>query len=156
MLVKYKKLHDDASIPQKMSNGAGAWDVTATEIIVEEPGYVICKLGFSLALPPNYRVILMPRSNLSKYGWVVANSVGVGDSDYRGEYQFRFRALPKWDVRVNGESVEYTLSMPDFPYKKGDRVGQIWVEKIEDISFVKVVSLDSTDRGVGGFGSTGV
>jgi dUTP pyrophosphatase len=156
MQVKFKKLHEDATIPMRMSPQSGAWDVTATEIIVEEPGYVICNLGFSLAPPPNYRVVLVPRSNITKYGWVLANSIGVGDADYRGEYQFRFRALPKWGVKIDGVSVEYTLSMPEFPYKKGDRVGQLWVEEVQPINFVEVVSLDTTDRGVGGFGSTGL
>lgn len=156
MQVKFKKLHPEAKLPMQMSSKAGAWDVTATEVIEEEPGYVICKLGFALAPPPKHRIILVPRSNLTKYGWVLANSVGVGDEDYTGEYQFRFRALPKFEVRIDGVVQTINITIPEFPYKKYDRVGQIWVEKVEDINFVEVVELNPTDRGVGGFGSTGL
>lgn len=166
MLVRIKRLHPQANLPVRMSESAGAWDVTATEIVEEANGFVICKLGFSLAPPPNYRVILVPRSNITKYGWVMANSIGIGDSDYRGEYQMRFRSIPQWGIRTigedkldDGETVKtgkWDWITPEFPYKKGDRIGQMWVEKVEEISFVEVVDLDVTSRGVGGFGSTGL
>ena len=77
------------------------------------------------------------------------NSPGLGDPDYRGEYQIRFRALPKQEVYSN------RLVYPTIPYKIGERVGQIYIEKIIPIEFIEVENLSETNRGSGGFGHTG-
>lgn len=157
MTVKFKKLHPDAKIPEQGSVLAGGWDVFCTEVVKESDDFVICKLGFALQPPPNYKVTLVPRSSLTKTKWMLQNMPGLGDPDYTGEYQYRFRALPtSWILEVNyiGErTAKFTYQ--EFPYQPGDRIGQIYLEEIIPIEFEVVEELDSTDRGTGGFGSTG-
>lgn len=146
--VKFKKLHPNATIPIKATSGAGALDVTCTEIIYEE-GYVRCLVGFSTEIPDGYRIICAPRSSISKTGWVLANSMGIVDSDYRGEYEFRFIPVP---TKV---AFGTSLGNKSFPYKVGDRVGQIFIEKVTEFEFVESEELSETARGEGGFGHTG-
>jgi len=153
MKVKIKKLHKDANIPKQITKLAGGWDVTTTEIIQEEKDFVICKLGFALQPPSNYKITLVPRSSLTKTKWVLQNSPGLGDPDYLGEYQFRFRAIPEslgWD-----NSDEYELIYSKFPYEVGDRIGQIYLEEIIPMEFEEVDELSETERGTGSYGSSG-
>lgn len=152
MVVKIKKLHENAVIPKKATELAAGHDVTVTEIIQESEDFVICKLGFALTPPPGYKVVLVPRSSLTKTKWILQNSPGQGDEDYRGEYQFRFRALPSTAyIKYNNG----TLIYQDFPYKVGDRIGQMFIEKVIDFEFEEVEELSVTERNTGGYGSTG-
>ena len=150
MIVKFKKLHPNAVIPKQATELAGGWDVVATEIIQESPDFVICKLGFSLQPPPNYKITLVPRSSFTKTKWILQNSPGIGDADYLGEYQYRLRALP---IRNNVLGTGFMY--PDFPFKVGDRIGQIYLEKVIPIEFEEVEELSDTERGSRGFGSSG-
>jgi dUTP pyrophosphatase len=160
MQVKIKKIHKDATIPKQATELAGGWDVTATEIEQVSDDLVICKLGFALQLPPNHRLILVPRSSITKTKWILQNSPGLGDADFLQEYQFRFRALPEnWEDRIVGlscsSSLKTTLSYPQFPYEVGDRIGQVYLEEVIPIEFEEVEEFDfSNDRG--GYGHTGV
>lgn len=162
MQVKIKKLHPDAVIPKQASELAGGWDVVATEIIEESDDFVICKLGFALQPPTNYKITLVPRSSLTKTNWILQNSPGLGDPDYLGEYQYRFRCIPintdleYWDDHGFITNINDGLKYQEFPYKVGDRIGQIYLEEIIPIEFIEVDELSNTDRGTGGFGSTGV
>lgn len=149
MEVKIKKLHKDAVIPQRATKLSGCWDVVTTEIIQESNDFVICKLGFALELPQNMELVLVPRSGFTKTKWILQNSPGQGDPDYTGEYQYRFRAIP-----VGLDYFDYFI-YPEFPYKVGDRIGQIYLREIIPIKFEEVEELSQTERGEGGFGSTG-
>lgn len=151
--VKIKRLHSLAEIPKQATEFAGGWDVVVTEIIKEKDNFVICKLGFALDIPYGYKLTLVPRSSLTKTNWIIQNSPGLGDCDYRGEYQFRFRALPD-DINVTYFSKIPELNYPDFPYKVGDRIGQVYLEEVIGINFEEVHELSNTERGEGGFGST--
>ena len=158
MKVKFKRLHKDAVIPKQSSDGAGGWDVVATEIIQESEDFVICKLGFALTPPPGYKVVLVPRSSLTKTKWVLQNSPGQGDEDFTGEYQYRFRAIPEDIEMKNGGPLAddyFELKYPLFPYNVGDRIGQIFLEKVINFEFEEVEELSTTERGQGGWGSTG-
>jgi dUTP pyrophosphatase len=147
--IKIKKLNPNVIIPKQATELSGGWDVTVTEIIQESEDLVICKLGFALELPVGYKLTLVPRSSLTKTKWILQNSPGLGDADYTGEYQYRFRALP--------DSIVFNYIMyPIFPYKVGDRIGQVYLEEVILMEFEEVKELDDTDRGTGGFGSTGV
>lgn len=150
MKIKFKKLHRNALIPKQASEFAGGWDVTATEIIQEADDFVICKLGFALELPIGYKLTLVPRSSLTKTKWILQNSPGLGDADYTGEYQYRFRALPL----IEDLFVDYIIDYPEFPYKVGDRIGQVYLEEVIPMEFEEVEELSDTVRGEGGFGST--
>lgn len=163
MKVQFQKLHPNAVLPKQGSELAGGWDVVATEVIEKEPGFVVCKLGFALQPPTNYKVTLVPRSSLTGTQWVVQNSPGLGDPDYRGEYQVRFRAFPVDFHYTPGNGVygpggygpKTRLIYPEFPYKPGERVAQMYIEEIIPIEFEEVDELSVTERGVGGFGHTG-
>ena len=139
--VKFKKLHEDVKLPVKGSSHAACFDVYAHRIISESNGNVTVKLGFATEIPEGYKVIIVPRSNISKHHWVMSNSMGVIDADYRGE----------WMVVFGPTSLNF-----GFPYEIGDRVAQIYFDKIVDVEFEEVNTLSESDRGAGGFGSTGV
>ena len=156
MKVKFKRLHKNSKIPQRATELAGGWDVTVTEIIEESPDFVICKLGFALELPIGYKLTLVPRSSLTKTKWILQNSPGLGDADYTGEYQYRFRALPiGMNTYYGGEIISDSPSYEIFPYEIGDRIGQVYLEEVIPIEWEEVEELSTTDRNTGGFGSTG-
>jgi dUTP pyrophosphatase len=141
--IKFQKLTEDTRMPIKGSESAGAYDVYAHSI-TSENGKVKVGLGFKTEIPKGYKGIIVPRSNLTKYQWVLNNSFGVIDADYRGEWMCIFT------------SIQIGLIVPDFPYSVGDRVAQIYFEEVLPISFEIVPSLEESERGEGGFGSTGV
>jgi len=152
--IKIKKLHSEAVIPKKATQLAAGHDVTVTEIIQEAADFVICKLGFALTPPPGYKVVLVPRSSLTKTKWILQNSPGQGDEDFTGEYQYRFRAIPnatKWSSAREQAILQYN----EFPYNVGDRIGQIFLEEVINFEFEEVDELSTTERNTGGFGSTG-
>jgi dUTP pyrophosphatase len=155
MNIKFKKLHKEAHIPTQGSKGAGGWDLYAAEITEVAPDEVIVHLGFALAPPPGYRVTFVPRSSFTKNRWVLQNSPTLGDPDYRGEYKVRFRAIPSRIIQSSGGLKKPILGYPKFPYEVGDRVAQMYLEEIIPIEFEVVKDLDDTERGAGGFGSTG-
>lgn len=101
----------------------------------------LVKTGLFMALPPGYEAQVRPRSGLAaKKGITVLNSPGTVDADYRGEIGV---------ILVN-------LSKQDFTIQDGDRVAQLVIAKHEHITWEQVTVLDETERGAGGFGSTGV
>ena len=153
VLVKVKRLHKDAVLPKKASDLAGGFDVTAVDIEMKGKDLAICNIGFAMQFPDDFKLTLVPRSGLTKTTWVLQNTPGLGDPDYRGPYQFRFRAIPN-EILCDSEGI-MTLGYSEFPYKKGERIGQIYLERIIPTEFVEVDELDETERGEGGFGSTG-
>lgn len=141
MKAKVKKLDAKAQLPIPASDGAACADVVATSVVYDENAAVVTVgLGFATEIPENYKGIIVPRSSLTKTGWIMANSPAQIDSDYRGEWMIKFSPLHWAD---------------GFPYKPGDRVAQVYFEKVEPVSLVLVEELVETSRGAGGFGSTG-
>ena len=134
----------DNPLPKYETLGAAGMDVCSNEDVEIAPGKVVAvKTGLYFEIPDGYAVNVMPRSGLSmKTGLRVANSVGLLDSDYRGNL-----CILLW----NTDSVSYMV-------KKGDRIAQLVLSKVPQISWVSVATkneLSSTDRGANGFGSTG-
>ncbi|MGC6285729.1 MAG: dUTP diphosphatase [Polaribacter sp.] len=110
-------------------------------IVLKPLQRTIIKTGLFMALPAGYEAQVRPRSGLAaKKGITVLNSPGTIDADYRGEIGV---------ILVN-------LSNEDFEIKDGERVAQLVIAKYEQIEWVEVKELNETDRGAGGFGSTGV
>ena len=144
--VKFKKVDADAKLPVKGSLEAACYDVYAHSI-TETNGKVKVGLGFKTEIPKSYKGIIVPRSNLTKHYWVLNNSFGVIDSDYRGEWMAIFTSI---------YGAPFLNEYQPFPYKIGERVAQIYFEKVVDVEFEEVEHLDSSERGEGGFGSTGV
>lgn len=142
LVVNFKKLTADAQLPVKGSEHAACYDVYATSITANGDGIATYGLGFATEIPYGWRGVIVPRSNISKHPWVLANSVGIVDSDYRGEWMVKFKCVSD-EVKA-------------LPYAVGDRVAQIYFEKNVDVAFAEVEELDQTVRGEGGFGSTGI
>lgn len=137
MKVKIKKLHPDAVIPKYAKPGDAGMDLTAVEM--ERAWDVITyKTGLAVEIPPWHVGLLFPRSSVYKTSMVLSNCVGVVDSGYRGEIMLKFR--------------DQTSSKP---YEVGDRIGQLIIMPYPRIDFEQVDELTPTDRGSGGYGSTG-
>jgi dUTP pyrophosphatase len=141
MRALYKRLHEKAIKPMRMSKEAHCFDVFATSR--EDLGNGYYKYGIGLAIEPPFMhsVLLFPRSSVWKTGFILTNSVGVGDEDYRGEYSFVF----------------YHLDRTKPIYEVGDRIGQIaFIKNFSDnVIFIETDELSRTERGEGGYGSTG-
>lgn len=136
MKIKIKKLVPEAVIPEYATPGAAGMDLTA--VTIEETDDVVTYgTGLAMEIPEGYVGLIFPRSSNYKYDCVLANSVGVIDSDYRGEIKFKFFEI--------GENI----------YKVGDRIGQIMIVPYPKIEFDEVENLSETSRGSGGFGHTG-
>jgi dUTP pyrophosphatase len=146
--VKFKKITDDVKMPYKGSENAACFDVHAHSIVHKEDGKVTVGLGFKTEIPVGYRGVIVPRSNLTKFFWVLNNSFGVIDADYRGEWMAIFTQIP---VKFGDET-----GTTAFPYNVGDRVAQIYFEPVLDITLTIVEDLEESQRGEGGFGSTGL
>jgi dUTP pyrophosphatase len=106
-----------------------------------EPGkYAMVPTALSIALPPGYEAQVRPRSGLAaKHGVTVLNSPGTIDADYRGEIAV---------LLINHGSTAFAI-------KRGERIAQMVIAKVEQAELVVATSLSETDRGAGGFGSTG-
>jgi len=140
--VKFKKLYADTKLPVKGSLDAACFDVYAHSAERDYEGLLTYKLGFSTEIPQGWMAVIVPRSNISKQKWMLGNSLGIIDSDYRGEWMIKLRAIGH--------------SYGPAPYKIGDRVAQVYFQKVVDVEFEEVDNLSDTERGSGGFGSTGI
>lgn len=145
MDVKICKLSEDAVIPTYAHPGDAGMDVVATSVNITDD-YIEYGTGLSFEVPEGYCMLIFPRSSNSKKDLILANSVGVLDSTYRGELKLRFKKCY--------QPVIYGL-VARTVYDVGDKVGQIMILPYPQINFTEVDSLSETERGDGGFGSTG-
>ena len=136
--IKFKKMNPNAVIPKRGTIGAAGFDLTAIGLEVMETTLKF-DTGIAVEIPPGYVGLVFPRSSICKTGLSLANSVGVIDSDYRGSISFVFYKGPTW--------IE--------PYSYGDRIGQLVIMPIPEVEFVEAEELSETERGEGGYGSTG-
>ena len=139
--VKIQRLHPDAVIPEYKTPGSAGADLVSIHNLDIEPGKVeMVDLGFSVAIPLGYEIQIRPRSGLAaNHAVTVINTPGTVDSDYRGTMKV---------LLINhGDKV--------FKGSKGDRIGQMILNEICQAHFEELGSLDETERGEGGFGSTG-
>lgn len=136
--IKIKKLHPNAVIPQYAHIGDAGVDLVATEVNVVGRIYEV-KFGIAIEFPKGYVARIYPRSSIYKTGLVLANSSGTIDQIYSGELMAKF-----YSVIPTGQE-----------YKVGDRCAQLILEKIPEMEFEEVEKITETERGSGGFGSTG-
>jgi dUTP pyrophosphatase len=164
MQVKIKKITTDAKIPKYAKNGDAAMDIVATTKWYDEFGNVCYGTGLAFEIPEGYVGLIFPRSSISKTELSLANAVGVIDSGYRGEVTFKFKPTLVYRTEVSSISEDFDFIAYSYDsdeqdenseYKVGDRVGQIMIIPIPTIEFVEVTELSESDRGSGGFGSTG-
>lgn len=138
MNVKIKKLHKDAIIPKYSRDGDAGLDLTAVSLYFEKD-LIVYQTGIAIQIPKGYVGLLYPRSSLSKYDLVLANHVGVVDSNYIGEIILKFRKTK--------ESANF--------FAVGERIAQLMIVPYPTINFVEVDQLEETNRGSNGFGSSG-
>ena len=142
--VKVKKILDNAVLPVKGSDGAAGYDVfAASEVFKPEKTGPIFEYdtGLAFEVPKGFGMFILPRSGVTtKTSFILGNSVGLLDSDYRGTLKFQFRNM------TPGMGKKYNV---------GDRIGQIVILPVPEINFEVVDELSDTKRGEGGFGSTG-
>lgn len=136
--IKFKKLNQNAVIPKQGTAGAAGFDLTAVSIEKNET-MLKYDTGISVEIPPGYVGLVFPRSSVCKTGLSLANSVGVIDQDFRGSISFVF----------------YRPAVCIVPYWPGDRIGQLLIVPIPAVEYVEAEELSETERGAGGYGSTG-
>ena len=144
--VKIKKTHKDAVIPKYAKPGDAAVDLYSVSSRFERIGdmdydlNIVYDTGLSIEIPEGYVGLIFPRSSVSKYNLWLRNAVGVIDSGYRGNIILKFG---------------YYNGVTDNSYEIGDRIGQLMILPYPKIKFEEVKKLEQSDRGEGGFGSTG-
>jgi dUTP pyrophosphatase len=150
--MKVKKLDPNAVLPARAQEGDVGYDVVALDDGTWSPDgtFYEYKTGLAIEVPKNFHTELFPRSSVTKYDLVLGNSIGLVDNGYRGEIRFRFKYIPRFTVE---EGV--LTQQPPILYKKGDKIGQIVVRPSVTFDVAEVEELSSTERGAGGFGSTG-
>lgn len=141
MQIQLKRLSENAIVPTYGTPGAACLDMYATEDITFKPGDVRCiNTGWAFGIPEGYEVQIRPRSGLScKKQLIILNSPGTIDEDYRGEIKIFMK-------NISNEMVTILAN---------DRCAQISLQKVIKIEFEEVTELSDTERGAGGFGSTG-
>jgi dUTP pyrophosphatase len=142
--VKFSKLHPDAIIPSYAKPGDAGLDLTAVGmnyVRTDETDFYEYDIGLAVEIPVGYVGLIFPRSSITKTDLILSNCVGVVDSGYRGRLSARFRK---------------TTGSPHV-YKVGDRIAQMVIIPFPQIKVLEVSydELTKTERGIGGFGSSG-
>ncbi len=138
LIIKTKKLRENAVMPQRMNVGDAGFDLVATSMRKDyEYGVVVFGTGLAFELSEGYAMFVYPRSSSYKHHALMANCVGVVDSGYRGEVHVMFRGL-------------------DCEYEVGDRIAQAVIMPIPSVEYVEAEELSDSERGANGIGSTGV
>jgi dUTP pyrophosphatase len=139
--VKIKKTHKDAVIPEYAKQGDAGLDLTAVDYSYDSSTETITYFtGLAVEIPEGHVGLLFPRSSIFKTPLMLSNSVGVIDSGYRGEVMLKFRVLDH-DITT---------------YTPGSRVGQLIIMPYPQIQFEEVEELSDSERGSGGYGSSGI
>ena len=138
MVIRFKKLVEEAKDPVRANPTDAGWDLTCSSIVIDEK-IITYHTGIAIAIPEGYVGLLFPRSSVYKKDLQLANSVGVIDAGYRGELLFKYRFLKDEEVEA---------------YNGGERIGQIVVIPIADIFWSETHELPETLRGDKGFGSS--
>ena len=143
MKINVKKLNDSAKLPFRATEGSAGADLYAcieTSVTVEPGQRVTIPIGIAIEIPQGYGGFVFPRSSVAcKFGVSLPNCVGVIDSDYRGEL-----CVPV----INHSSEPFVIN-------GGDRIAQLVILPVENADYQYACELSDTERGNGGFGSTG-
>lgn len=144
MEIKFKKLDPRAVAPVRAHSTDAGYDLVATHITTEinECGQLILvyHTGLAIEIPEGYFGMLAPRSSIFKKSLTLTNSIGVIDSGYRGEIMGKFKV---------------TTDVIPAVYKEGEKFAQLLIIPIADTTFTEASELSISDRGEGGYGSTG-
>lgn len=166
MEIKVKKISPNAVMPKKAHKSDAGFDLTATSKEYDNDGNVVYGTGLAFEIPEGFVGLLFPRSSNSKRHLILSNSVGILDSGYRGEVMFKFKTTCQtvnpfklaWALlfrkkRIASEVINVFTNGKD--YDIGDRIGQMIIIPYPKIDFIEAEELSETDRGCGGYGSSG-
>lgn len=158
MTIKFKKLVPDAIVPKYAHQGDAGMDLYAAEDATIRHGEAeLIHTGIAIALPDGYEAQVRSRSGLALKNKVfVLNSPGTIDSNYRGEIGVILANFGNMQEIVNERGESFAYGPAEFKVHKGDRIAQLVIAPVTKAELVEVAELDETDRGEGGFGSTGV
>ena len=140
MKIRFKKLSQSAVVPRKAHASDAGFDLTCTRFEVTNGELFTYHTDIAVEIPDGHVGLLFPRSSVYKQDLVLTNSVGVVDSGYRGEVMFKFKPIAK-EVKQH--------------YQVGDRIGQLIIIPYPYIEFVEAEELSDSERGEGGYGSSG-
>lgn len=165
MQVKIMKTHPNAVIPAYAKAGDAGLDLTAVSKSEDRDGNLVYGTGLAFEIPEGYVGLLFSRSSNAKTNLYLTNSVGVLDSGYRGEVMFKYKVahgvgsyLKFWIQKKILRKKEFNVPIELLSrnaYNVGDRIGQIIILPYPQIEFVEVDMLSETERGTGGYGSSG-
>lgn len=149
MQIKFKKLYPSSKAPTKAHSSDAGFDLFCYDresVYDQNLGWsYIYKSGISIEIPEGYFGLLVPRSSVYKTKQILSNCAGVIDSGYRGEIIARFSIFSN-NLKPN--------SMPPI-YEKNDRFAQLLILPVPSVELIEADELSHTDRGEGGFGSSG-
>lgn len=154
MEVKIKKLYEDSTLPTKAHTTDAGYDLYAHSKSYDDDGNVVYGSGVAMEIPQGYVGLVFPRSSNAKKDLILSNSVGVIDSGYRGEISFKFKLTPRECSNSKTKEQYFTYAFSK-RYEIGDRIGQIIIMPYPEIEFVEVDGLSDSERGNGGYGSSG-
>ena len=143
MIVRIKKLCENAVIPTKAHDTDAGFDLYCAKKEIDwDKRQIVCYTGLAFEIPVGYVGLLFPRSSVSNKPLIMSDSIGVIDAGYRGDVTAKFNII---DMRQSGMN----------HYQVGNKVAQIIIIPYPEIKFEETEELSETDRGTGGFGSTG-
>lgn len=149
MKVRIKKLHPNAVIPTYAKDGDAGMDLTAVTKSYDRDGNIVYGTGLAFEIPEGYVGLVFPRSSISSLDITMSNCVGVIDSGYRGEVTAKFKPA----MLFNREQRPIILN--NRTYNPGERIAQLIIIPYPQITFVEADELSETERGAGGYGSSG-
>ena len=154
MTVKYKKLSKDAVAPTKAHPTDAGFDLTAVTKSVDGDGNIVYGFGLAFEIPEGHVGLIFPRSSIAKRDLLLSNSVGVIDCHYRGAVTAKFKRCVKI-LDYGFESHAEARLNRYREYEIGERVAQLVVIPIPEVTLEESDALSDTDRGEGGYGSSG-
>lgn len=151
MIIKIKPTRPDFILPTRATEGASGFDLYAAEPVVvpfSASYVVVVPLGFSIEVPSGIDCQIRLRSSVSNHGLIIPNAPGTIDSDYRGEVKVMLMNLSRWDMHIDrGERIAQMVFLPLMGW---EFCGEWKFPKLDVVD-----ELSETNRGTGGFGSTG-
>ena len=160
--VKIKKLNENAVIPTYSKDGDAGMDLVATSKSLDKEGNVVYGTGLAFEIPKGYVGLIFPRSSNAKQQLLLSNSIGVIDSGYRGEVMLKFKISASsfslkslFKLIFNQDAKITIINNVKKSYNVGERIGQIIILPYPQIDFEEAEELSETERGNGGYGSTG-
>lgn len=159
--VRTKKLCAEAVLPKRQHPTDAGCDLVAVSKRYDEMGNTVYGTGIAMEIPEGYVGLIFPRSSIANYYLTLSNCVGVIDSDYRGEITMKFRPMcinVSWWSKLLSRILKRGVcarAMHSKEYEVGERIGQIIILPYPNVEFYEWPFLSETDRGAGGYGSTG-